>query len=264
MPHTIPLEQWLLGWLARVKSTETLLKHGLADTLGVLDRHHCAIEGHHSEAARRSHDDDFISNVDHLEAPLDRRIVLGDSLQSKGSASWVRCRISVPMIASAVMQLEHITAEDMMHADVGFMEVALAAAYQGASAGEVPIGAIVVRSGEILASAHNAPITLSDPTAHAEVLALREAARRAQNYRLPDTTLYVTVEPCAMCVGAMVQARVMRVVFGCPDPKSGALGSVCDLAAGRRTNHQFHVTSGICAEKARSLLQEFFALRRGA
>ena len=162
------------------------------------------------------------------------------------------------------MQFERLTTEDMLRADVGFMKVALAAACQGASAGEVPIGAVVVRGGDILASAHNAPITLSDPTAHAEVLALREAARRAQNYRLPGATLYVTLEPCAMCVGAMVQARVVRVVFGCPDPKAGALGSVYDLAGGRRTNHRFHVTNGVCAEKARALLQEFFALRRGA
>jgi tRNA(adenine34) deaminase len=162
------------------------------------------------------------------------------------------------------MQLEDITAAEMVRADVGFMEVALAVACQGASVGEIPIGAVVVCRGEILASAHNAPIALSDPTAHAEVLALREAARRVENYRLPEATLYVTVEPCAMCVGAVVQARVARVVFGCPDPKSGALGSVYDLAAGRRTNHQFRVTSGVCGEKARSLLQKFFASRRGA
>jgi tRNA(adenine34) deaminase len=162
------------------------------------------------------------------------------------------------------MQLERVTAKDMVRTDAVFMEVALAAACQGASVGEVPIGAVVVRGGEILASAHNAPITLSDPTAHAEILALREAARRAHNYRLPDTTLYVTVEPCAMCVGAVLQARVSRVVFGCCDPKSGALGSVYDLAAGRGRNHHFQVTGGICAEKARRLLREFFVVRRGA
>jgi tRNA(adenine34) deaminase len=162
------------------------------------------------------------------------------------------------------MQLDDIAAGELLRADAGFMEAALAAACQGASLGEVPIGAVVVSRGEILASAHNAPIALSDPTAHAEVLALREAARRVGNYRLPGATLYVTVEPCAMCVGAIVQARVTRVVFGCPDPKSGALGSVYDLAAGRQTNHEFLVTGGISAEKARSLLQEFFALRRGA
>jgi len=162
------------------------------------------------------------------------------------------------------MQLEDITAAELVRADVGFMEVALTAACQGASVGEVPIGAVVVCRGEILASAHNAPIALSDPTAHAEILALRKAARRLQNYRLSGATLYVTVEPCAMCVGAIVHARVARVVFGCPEPKSGALGSVYGLAAERQTNHHFRVTSGICAEKARNLLHEFFRLRRGA
>ena len=168
------------------------------------------------------------------------------------------------MIPSVGMQLEGFSAAESLLADVGFMELALAAASDAGRIGEVPIGAVVVLRGEILARAHNAPIVLSDPTAHAEILALREAARRVQNYRLPGATLYVTVEPCLMCVGAIVQARVARVVFGCSDAKAGALGSVYDLAAGRQTNHRFHVTRGICAEEARRLLQKFFQLRRGA
>lgn len=168
------------------------------------------------------------------------------------------------MVASRIMQADVHTAPQAFAAEVGFMEMALAVARQGASAGEVPIGALLVGGDEILASAHNAPITLSDPTAHAEILALRAAARRAQNYRLPGATLYVTVEPCAMCVGAVIQARVARVVFGCADPKAGALGSVCDLSATPRINHRFHVRGGICADAARDLLQEFFRLRRGA
>jgi tRNA(adenine34) deaminase len=162
------------------------------------------------------------------------------------------------------MQLEGSSAVEFLSADIGFMELALAAASDAGRAGEVPIGAVVVFRGEILARAHNAPIALSDPTAHAEILALREASRRAQNYRLPGATLYVTVEPCVMCVGAMVQARVARVVFGCSDPKAGALGSVYDLGAGQQTNHRFHVTGGVRAEEAARLLQEFFQLRRGA
>jgi tRNA(adenine34) deaminase len=162
------------------------------------------------------------------------------------------------------MQLEGFSAVEFISTDIGFMELALAAASDAGRAGEVPIGAVVVFRGEILARAHNAPIALSDPTAHAEILALREAARRAQNYRLPGATLYVTVEPCVMCVGAIMQARVARVVFGCSDPKAGALGSVYDLAAGRQTNHRFHVTGGVRAEEAARLLQEFFQLRRGA
>jgi tRNA(adenine34) deaminase len=162
------------------------------------------------------------------------------------------------------MRLEGVAAAEMARADVQFMEAALAVARQGARVGEVPIGAVVVCRAEILASAHNAPIALSDPTAHAEVLALRQAARRVENYRLPHATLYVTVEPCVMCVGAIVQARIRRVVFGCSDPKSGALGSVYDLAAGGQLNHQFRVTGGVCEARARALLREFFALRRGA
>jgi tRNA(adenine34) deaminase len=168
------------------------------------------------------------------------------------------------MVASVLMQVEGFTATGSLRADVGFMELALAAASDAGEIGEVPIGAVIVFRGEILARAHNAPIALSDPTAHAEILALREAARRVQNYRLPGATLYVTVEPCVMCVGAIVQARLARVVFGCTDPKAGALGSVYDLAAGRQTNHRFHVTRGICAEEAARLLQGFFQLRRGA
>jgi len=143
------------------------------------------------------------------------------------------------------------------------MQQALAVAQQAAVLGEVPVGAVLVRGGRMVGSGYNAPITMSDPTAHAEVLALREAARAAGNYRLPGTTLYATVEPCAMCVGALLQARVTRVVFGCADPKTGALGSVWDLAAAR-TNHRFTVTAGVCADEARALLQGFFRLRRGA
>ena len=268
--HAVPLQHrlfvghWLFGRLAALKCANTMLEHGLADTFRVLDSQHGSVEGHHSKTARGSHDDDFVSNTDHLEAPIECRIIHTRGLVIEQTcASRLRCRVSMAMIASIVMRLEE-TAEDLVRDDVGFMEVALAVACQGARLGEVPIGAVVVRRGEILASAHNAPITLNDPTAHAEVLALREAARWVENYRLADATLYVTVEPCAMCVGAMVQARVRRVVFGCLDPKSGALGSVYDLAAGPQTNHRFQVTSGICAARARSLLQEFFALRRGA
>lgn len=138
------------------------------------------------------------------------------------------------------------------------------AARQAAVVGEVPIGAVLVRDGNIIGTAYNAPIALSDPTAHAEIVVLREAARRERNYRLPRTTLYVTVEPCVMCVGALVHARVDRVVFGCPEPKAGALGSVCDLGRGLPLNHRFAVSGGVCAEEASLLLQGFFRSRRGA
>ena len=145
-----------------------------------------------------------------------------------------------------------------------FMEVALDLARRGAAAGEVPVGAVLVSGEDILGSAHNAPIGLADPTAHAEVLALRAGAQRRGNYRLPGTTLYVTVEPCLMCVGALMHARVQRVVFGCTEPKAGALGSVLDLARPRWGNHQFQVCGGICADAASELLRSFFEVRRGA
>jgi tRNA(adenine34) deaminase len=142
------------------------------------------------------------------------------------------------------------------------MALALAEAERAGAAGEVPIGAVVIRDGVVLGAAGNAPIGTVDPTAHAEVLALRAAARTAGNYRLPGATLYVTVEPCAMCVGAALQARVATIVYGCRDPKAGAAGSVFALTADPRVNHRMTVIEGIAEERSRRLLQEFFAARR--
>lgn len=162
------------------------------------------------------------------------------------------------------MQAHAVSAQIPHDSDDAFMHLALAAAQRAAAVGEVPIGAVVVLDGVAVATAHNAPIALSDPTAHAEILALRAAAQRVRNYRLPGAILYATVEPCAMCVSAAVQARVARVVFGCADPRAGALGSVHDLMSAGRMNHRFVVQSGVCAEEAKNLLQEFFRVRRGA
>jgi tRNA(adenine34) deaminase len=148
----------------------------------------------------------------------------------------------------------------VVHED--FMRAALEQARLAIDAGEVPIGAVVVSEGEIVARAFNQPIRAVDPTAHAEVLALRAAARSRGNYRLPGTTLYATVEPCAMCVGAALQARIRTLVFGCDDPKAGAVGSLFDLARDPRLNHRMAVVRGVGAEAARRLLQEFFATRR--
>jgi len=142
------------------------------------------------------------------------------------------------------------------------MALALAEAARAGDAGEVPIGAVVVRDGTLLSAAGNAPIADVDPTAHAEVRALRAAARAAGNYRLPGTVLYVTVEPCAMCVGAALQARVATVVFGCDDPKAGAAGSLFDLTQDPRLNHRIAVVRGVEAERSRELLRAFFAARR--
>jgi tRNA(adenine34) deaminase len=143
-----------------------------------------------------------------------------------------------------------------------YMRAALALAEQAGAAGEVPVGAIVVRDREIVGRGYNHPISAHDPTAHAEVVALRDAAQRLGNYRLAGCELYVTLEPCAMCAGAIMHARIARVVFGAADPKTGACGSVTDLFAEPRLNHHAVVTPGVLAADSASLLQVFFASRR--
>ena len=147
-------------------------------------------------------------------------------------------------------------------ADEELMAVALAEARRGLDAGEVPVGAVVVVEGEIVARAHNAPIALADPTAHAEVLALREAARRAGNYRLTGATLFATVEPCPMCCGAILHARVSRVVYGALDPKAGAVESLYRLLDDARLNHRVATRGGVLADDAARLLRTFFEAKR--
>lgn len=152
-----------------------------------------------------------------------------------------------------------------MAADALWMAEALreAARAEAEGEGEVPVGAVVVLADKLIGRGHNAPISLADPTAHAEILALRAAARSVGNYRLVGATLYVTVEPCLMCMGALLQARIKRLVFGCYDAKSGAAGSLYDTAHDPRLNHQIEVTSGVGEEESRALLQRFFGKRRG-
>jgi len=151
-----------------------------------------------------------------------------------------------------------------MKDDAAYMTEALGQARLARAAGEVPVGAVLVAAtGEVLAQAHNAPIAQADPTAHAEILALRQAARQRGNYRLPDTTLYVTIEPCIMCAGALLQARVRRLVYGAPDPKAGACVSLYRLLEDPRLNHRVEVTGGILEAECRRLLQDFFQARRG-
>lgn len=143
------------------------------------------------------------------------------------------------------------------------MRQALDAAREAGARDEVPVGAVIVDSdGRVLAVGANSPIGASDPTAHAEIVALRAAARAVGNYRLPGGTVYVTLEPCVMCVGALLHARVARIVFAAPDPKTGACGSVFDLAADARMNHRIAVTGGVLEEESARLLREFFAARR--
>jgi tRNA(adenine34) deaminase len=149
-----------------------------------------------------------------------------------------------------------------MDADFFFMTMAQDLARQAATLGEVPVGAVVVRDGAVIGRGFNRPIGGHDPTAHAEIAALRDAAQQVGNYRLPGATLYVTLEPCTMCIGAMFHARVERVVFGASDPKTGAAGSVLNLFAEPRLNHHAVVQGGILADECGALLSSFFAARR--
>jgi len=146
--------------------------------------------------------------------------------------------------------------------DEYWMQHALELAHRAEIAGEVPVGAVIVLNGELIAEGWNQPISSSDPTAHAEIIALRAAGQKLDNYRLLDAELYVTLEPCPMCVGAMLHARVKRVVYAATDPKTGALGGAYDLLNSVNHNHSFDVTKGVLEEQSRELLQTFFRGRR--
>jgi tRNA(adenine34) deaminase len=148
--------------------------------------------------------------------------------------------------------------------DIAFMRAALDEAARATGIGEVPIAALIVQNGKILAQSHNYRETWQDPTAHAEMIVIREAAKTLGSWRLPDTTLYVTVEPCTMCLGAIILARVPRVVFGAHDPKAGACGSVFDFTNEPRLNHRVELVSGLLEQESQALLQRFFrGLRTG-
>lgn len=147
--------------------------------------------------------------------------------------------------------------------DSHYMELALQQAALAPHMGEVPIGAVLVHSHEVIAAGHNYREISQDPTAHAEMIVIRKAAERLQTWRLTETTLYVTLEPCPMCAGAIVQSRIARLVFGAWDPKAGACGSIFDIPAERRLNHRVQVMGGMFEQESRELLQEFFRAKRG-
>jgi tRNA(adenine34) deaminase len=156
----------------------------------------------------------------------------------------------------------HAILSSKMEADFHYMQEALAEARAAAAADEVPIGAVLVHDGKILAHSGNRTIRDNDPTAHAEIVVLREAARLLGNYRLAGATLYVTIEPCSMCAGAIIQARVPRVVYGADDPKGGAVRSSFEILSHPRLNHQVEVTSGVLAADCAAIIQSFFSERR--
>src|ERR1017187_2198123 len=152
----------------------------------------------------------------------------------------------------------------LLSTDERFMRVALREADRAALEGEVPVGAILGGEGRGLARAHNRPIHLHDPSAHAEILVLRRAGRKSRNYRLEGCDLYVTIEPCAMCAGAIVQARLRRTVFGAPDPKAGACGTALRVLNHRKLNHRVEMTRGVLAAECASVIQEFFRRKRNS
>ena len=156
---------------------------------------------------------------------------------------------------SSRLLLENLT-------DEFWMNFALAEARQAVTFGEVPIGAVIVLNDEIIGRGHNQPIRSCDPTAHAEIIALREAAKRIENYRLTDATIYVTIEPCAMCAGAIVNARIKRLVYGAAEPRQGAIHSVFQICTNSSLNHQVEVRAGVKEEDCKALMQTFFKARR--
>ena len=166
------------------------------------------------------------------------------------------------MLSSPRDDRVRVVSPDWSEQDIAGMRAALDEAEIAAGAGEIPVGAVVVVNGETIATGRNRSITDNDPSAHAEIIALRGAALAQANYRLNAATLYVTLEPCVMCVGAIVQARVGRVVFGAYDDKAGALGSATDLSDSRALNHRFEINGGLFADESAALLKDFFRTRR--
>ncbi len=146
--------------------------------------------------------------------------------------------------------------------DAYWMAQALALAHKAEAAGEVPVGAVLVKDNQLIAEGWNQPISSHDATSHAEIMAMRAAGKKLNNYRLIDSTMYVTLEPCSMCVGAMIHARVSKVVYGAPEPRTGALGGAFDLLAANQHNHVFEVEAGVLADESKTLLQNFFRSRR--
>ena len=187
---------------------------------------------------------------------------LGIVKQSGASAGFSECSVHLPCGVCVAFFPSSRAILWRMDADFEFMRQAIEEACAAAAAGEVPIGAVMTHEGEIIARAGNRTIRDGDPTAHAEMIVLREASRVLHNYRLAGSTLYVTVEPCSMCAGAMIQARIPRLVYGCDDPKGGAVRSCFEILSHPRLNHQVDVASGILAAECAALLQSFFAARR--
>jgi tRNA(adenine34) deaminase len=243
------LKTWLAGPGAMIDVDHVELRRWLVDT-GLVYR-----DGYGRRYARAvPAPDAYVAQLAGL-AGVDLGVLAAEARESEGEArearqaAWRARRAEVP-------------AQRPDSDDARWMGEALALAKAAEARGEVPVGAVVVRRGAAIGRGGNAPVEGSDPTAHAEISALREAGQTIGNYRLPDSTLYVTLEPCVMCAGAIMHARIARLVFGARDPKTGACGSVVDLFADRRINHHTAVVGGVLEGECGSLLSAFFAARR--
>jgi tRNA(adenine34) deaminase len=242
------LKAWLDGPGSMVDVDHVELRRWLVDT-GLVRR-----DGYGRHYARAepvpdafAHEVAGLAGVDLALLAAEARESERDARESR-QAAWRARRDTIPAPRAAD--------------DVRWMGEAIALAQAAAARGEVPVGAVVVKDGAVIGRGGNAPVTASDPTAHAEIGALREAGRTIGNYRLPEASLYVTLEPCAMCAGAIMHARIARLVFGARDPKTGACGSVVDLFAEQRINHHTAVAGGVRADECGALLSAFFAARR--
>ncbi len=193
-----------------------------------------------------------------LESSKYWRVDRGKEINRAAAGTIQRQPLTRPIVAKH----PQIPGSMLLPNDAAWMELALEQARLARQNGEVPVGAVVIRNGEIVGRAHNRNLLDNDPTAHAEILALRQAASRMGNHRLIDCTLFCTIEPCAMCAGAMIHARIARLVYGAGDPKAGAAGSVLEVLNHPRLNHQMQVTSGVLSEECSELLKEFFAHKR--
>lgn len=238
----------------RRDESDGLFDDSLADPRVVLDRQNPAVDLDDAKPPRNRHDYDLLPNlVRHSTFDTLRRV--GSQQERKGRVARGRKlgrRRAAPPIGRTGCELT----------DDEYMALALLEAERAAQAGEVPVGAIVVVGGAVVGRGQNRPVASADPTAHAEIVALREACRSTGNYRLVGAELFVTVEPCLMCVGAILQARMTRVVYGCSDPKGGFLGTLGDFSGDSRLNHAFAVRRGVCGDAAATLLRDFFRGRR--
>ena len=234
--------------------------HGFLQAGCIAENERVASDCHHAKTSDSAHRDDLIANLDHdIDLP-GQFWLMPDDPRGHPRQAWLSVPRAYGTRARVLMRSSSLRAER----DDIFMMRAIALARSAGERQEVPIGSIVVMDDEVIGEGHNCPVTSFDPTAHAEIMALRAAAVRIGNYRLSGADLFVTAEPCLMCLGALANARIRRVVFGCPEPKTGALGSRFDFRLLPGSLPGFEVIGGVKARECGDLLKQFFRTRRGA